>query len=229
MTEKQHNTAPTMWARGPKRLFECMLAALLVVLLLPITIPSAMLIKLTSPGPLFFTQIRTGLHGTRFRILKFRTMRAGRQPDPKELVPLDHAEITAVGWWLRRLKIDELPQLLNVVAGQMSLIGPRPTLTTQTDAYDAFRAQRLRVRPGITGLAQVCGNTSIIWEERILFDIAYVRRCSLGLDAWILCQTVSVVVRGNCKAPALFAESRFASDVAIPEDYFDGPGRIGSG
>ncbi|MFQ5462899.1 MAG: sugar transferase [Phycisphaerae bacterium] len=229
MTEMQQNRSRTIWARGPKRVVECALAVLLIVLLLPITIPAALLIKIASPGPLFFTQIRTGLNGHPFKIIKFRTMRAGRKPDPKELVPLDHAEITAVGRWLRRFKIDELPQLLNVVVGQMSLIGPRPTLSTQTDAYDAFRAQRLWVRPGITGLAQVCGNTAIPWAERILFDIAYVRRCSLLLDLWILIQTLAVIVRGECRNPKPFAESRFAADVPIPNDYFHGPGRIGSG
>ena len=94
-----------------------------------------------------------------------------RTPDPKELVPLSHPEITPVGRLVRRLKIDELPQLVNVLKGEMSLVGPRPTLPDQVAAYDDFRRQRLLVRPGITGLAQVNSNASVPWDERILFDV----------------------------------------------------------
>ena len=119
-------------------------------------------------------------------------MRGGRTPDPKELVPLDHPEITSAGRLLRRLKIDELPQLINVLKGEMSLVGPRPTLPDQVAAYDDFRRQRLLARPGITGLAQVNGNATVPWDERILSDIAYVRLCSFTMDLGILLRTVWV-------------------------------------
>ena len=140
-------------------------------------------------------------------------------PDPKELVPLDHPEITGVGRWLRRLKIDELPQLWNVITGEMSLVGPRPTLLDQTQKYDDFRRQRLLVRPGITGLAQTHGNTQMSWDERILYDVAYVRRCGLGLDLQILGRTVWVIFVGEKAMSRSFAETRYAAWVDIPDDF----------
>ena len=150
---------------------------LLLILLSPLALVTALLVKLTSRGPILFVQERTGLSGHPFALLKFRTMRADRIPDPAEIVPLDHTDVTRVGRFLRRFKIDEMPQLIQVLTGHMSLVGPRPTLPDQTDAYDDFRRQRLLVRPGITGLAQIHGNTALSWDQRILFDIAYVRRC----------------------------------------------------
>jgi lipopolysaccharide/colanic/teichoic acid biosynthesis glycosyltransferase len=146
-------------------------------------------------------------------------MRGGRRPDPKELVPLDHPEITAVGRLLRRFKIDELPQLVNVLRGEMSLIGPRPTLPDQAEAYDDFRRQRLLVRPGVTGLAQVNGNTAVPWDERILFDIAYVRRCSLLMDVGILIRTVWVVVAGEQRTTRPFHTTRYTRYVSPPNGY----------
>ncbi len=146
-------------------------------------------------------------------------MRGDRTPDPKELVPLTHADITAVGRILRRFKLDELPQLFSVLTGDMSLVGPRPTLPDQVEAYDAFRRQRLLVRPGITGLAQVYGNALMSWDERILYDIAYVRCCSLRLDCHILLRTVWVLIVGEQRTTRPFASTRFAGDVKAPPDY----------
>ena len=122
---------------------------------------------------------------------------AGRIPDPRELVPLEHPDITRVGRLLRRLKIDELPQLYNVVRGEMSLVGPRPTLPDQVSAYDDFRRQRMLVRPGVTGLAQVYSSAAASWDERILYDIAYVRGSSFRLDALILGRTLLTVLVGE--------------------------------
>ncbi|UCC32149.1 MAG: sugar transferase [Phycisphaerales bacterium] len=209
----------TLWARGGKRVFDMFAAALLLILLSPLLLAAGLLVKLTSRGPLFFIQERAGRGGAVFRVVKFRTMRGGRTPDPKELVPLDHPDITRIGWLLRRLNIDELPQLTHVLSGDMSLVGPRPTLPDQVAAYDDFRRQRLLVRPGITGLAQVNGSTAIPWDERILFDIAYVRRCSLRMDLGILLRTKWVLLAGEGRYARPFKDSPYASYVTPPEGY----------
>jgi len=209
----------TLWARGGKRLFDAMAAVLLLVVLSPVLVGLSVLVKLTSSGPVFFRQDRGGLGGRTLRPFKFRTMRGDRTPDPKELVPLTHGDITAVGRFLRRSKLDELPQLLNVVLGEMSLVGPRPTLPDQVAAYDTFRRQRLLVRPGITGLAQVYSSSLDTWEERILYDIAYVRRCSFALDCRIVARTFLTVLLGEHRTRHRFTESRFVGDVTIPPGY----------
>ncbi len=209
----------SLWLSGPKRALDIAGAITIAVLLSPLMILSGLAVRCSSRGPVFFIQTRGGQHGRPFRLVKFRTMRGGRTPDAKELVPLDHPEITRVGRWLRRLKIDELPQLWNVIRGDMSLVGPRPTLLDQTQAYDDFRRQRLLVRPGITGLAQTHGNAQMPWDERILYDIAYVRRCGLGLDLRILIRTAIVIFVGEKNMSRRFTETRYARWVTIPDDY----------
>lgn len=124
-----------------------------------------------------------------------------------------------MGRILRRFKIDELPQLFNVISGDMSLVGPRPTLPDQVERYDAFRRQRLLVRPGLTGLAQVNTNASVAWDERILFDIAYVRRCGFLLDLAVLARTIWVLFAGETNAIRAFESTRFAAYVEVPGDY----------
>lgn len=210
----------TIWARGGKRWFDVVLSAALIVVVSPILLVSILLVILTSRGPVLFRQARGGRNGQTFAICKLRTMRGDRKPDAKEIVPLEHPEITAVGWFLRRFKIDELPQLFSVLMGDMSLIGPRPTLPDQVAAYDPFRRQRLLVRPGITGLAQVNGNTAVTWDERILYDVAYVRRCGLWLDLHILLRTVLVLLLGERRMTRRFARSPYARYVDVPEGYF---------
>jgi len=202
--------------------FDLVVSLTLLVALAPVLVVAAALVRLTSRGAVLFVQDRGGKDGRVFRLYKLRTMRGGRVPDPKELVPLDHAEITALGRVLRRFKIDELPQLLNVVKGDMALIGPRPTLVDQVEAYDAFRRQRLLVRPGITGLAQIHGNTALSWDERILFDIAYVRRCSLGLDVRIVLGTVRVLLLGDLRTARPIAQTEYARYVTPPPGYGGG-------
>ncbi len=214
-------TSGTIWARGLKRACDILGSVILVIALSPVLLITIVLVKLTSRGPLLFVQERSGLRGKRFRLVKFRTMRGGRIPDPKEIVPLDHPEITSVGRIMRRLKIDELAQLINVLGGTMSLVGPRPTLPDQVAAYDDFRRQRLLVRPGITGLAQVYGNSMVAWDERILFDIAYVRRCGFMLDVSILLRTVLVIVAGERRMTRAFGETKFRSYVSPPTGYGD--------
>lgn len=200
-------------------MFEVVAALALLVAVSPFFALAAILVKLTSRGPVFFSQDRAGWNGVIFRPLKLRTMRGGRKPDPKELVPLDHPEITTVGRWLRRFKMDELPQLWSVVIGDMSLVGPRPTLPDQVEAYDAFRRQRLQLRPGLSGLAQVNGNSGTSWDERILYDVAYVRRCSALLDLGILIRTVAVVLLGETRMTRPFYSTKYARYVSPPDDY----------
>ena len=216
---EQAQVSWTLWARGGKRVCDFALALLLVIVLSPVLALAALLVKLSSRGPVFFFQERGGRHGRVFGVYKFRTMRAERRFDPNELTPLEHPDVTTVGRVLRRLKVDELPQLLNVLAGDMSLIGPRPTLPEQVEAYDEFRRQRLLVRPGITGLAQVHGNTALSWDQRILYDIAYARRCSLGLDLVIAFRTFAVVIAGEERAVQRFQDSRYSVLVTPPADY----------
>ncbi len=219
MAAEPQSVPRNFWTLAGKRAFDLLAALVLLLLTLPITLTAALLIKLTSRGPLFFVQDRGGRDGQVFRLPKFRTMRGDRKPDPKELVPLDHPEITAVGRIFRRMKIDELPQLFSVLFGDMSLVGPRPTLPDQVAAYDDFRRQRLLVRPGITGLAQVNSNASATWEQRILFDIAYVRRCGLLMDVGILLRTGWVVLAGEARTSRAFRTTRYAQYVTPPEDY----------
>ena len=193
-----------------KRAVDLIVGTVILLVISPVLLLAAAAIKLFDPGPLLFSQMRGGWHGRPFRVYKFRTMRAGRTPDPKELVPLDHPEITAVGRLLRRTKIDEWPQLLNVLRGDMSLIGPRPTLLDQIARYDEFQRKRLEVRPGCTGLAQIHGGASISWPERIRYDVYYVARSSLWIDLWVIAMTPVVILRGEHRAATPFAESSCA-------------------
>lgn len=152
----------------------------------------ALAVKGTSRGPVLFRQRRIGWDGRHFEVVKFRTMVHGENP----LYP-DRTRITRAGRWLRRTSLDELPQLLNVARGEMSIVGPRPTLAYQVARYDDRQRQRLAVRPGITGLAQVRGRNSIRWSERIKHDLEYVDRQSLGLDLAIVALTLGAVARGS--------------------------------
>jgi len=199
------------WARRGKRWADVILAVVLLVALTPVLMLAGLGTVLSDRGPIFFRQWRGGLQGRPFRLVKFRTMRAGRVPDPKELVPLDHPEITPWGRFLRRTKIDELPQLFNVLCGQMSIVGPRPTLLDQIARYDAYRRQRLLVRPGCTGLAQVNGSTSLSWDERIQYDVYYVRHMSPWLDLRILLKTLAVIALGEKRFARPIEQSPFGA------------------
>lgn len=199
----------TLWARGIKRAVDLGLSLAGLLLVAPLVAVGVAAMKVTSPGPAFFLQVRTGRNGRAFRPIKLRTMTAGRTPDPNEIVPLDHPGVTRVGRVLRRFKIDELPQILNVLVGEMAFLGPRPTLPEQTRAYDDFQRRRLLVRPGLTGLAQVNGNTSISWEERIRYDVYYVRRHGFLMDVGIVLKTIPVIVLGEQRFARRFEESPY--------------------
>lgn len=171
----------------------------LIVLLFtgPFLIFVAILIKIDSRGPVLFLQRRVGLNGSIFSIFKFRTMTDVPRSTVGEVYK-DNVEVTRVGRMLRRLKIDELPQVLNVFMGDMSIVGPRPALESLYMANPEAK-ERLRVRPGMTGLAQVSGNIYLPWEERLVFDLEYVRDCSFVLDCRIVIRTIGVVFLGEEK------------------------------
>ncbi len=200
----------TLWARGIKRVVDVVLSMVGLLLAAPLLAAAVAAMKLTNPGPALFRQVRTGRCGREFRPYKLRTMAAGRRPDPEEIVPLDHPGVTRVGRLLRRFKIDELPQLLNVLQGEMALSGPRPTLPEQTRVYDDFKRRRLLVRPGLTGLAQVNGSAAISWEERIKYDVHYVKHHGLLMDLGILLKTVLVLLLGEARFARPFDESPYS-------------------
>jgi lipopolysaccharide/colanic/teichoic acid biosynthesis glycosyltransferase len=149
-------------------------------------------IKLTSEGPVFFRQERVGMDGRTFEVWKFRTMVTGDNP----IFP-DATRITTAGRLLRRLSLDELPQLINVWLGDMSIVGPRPTLPYQVERYDEHQRRRLAVRPGLTGLAQVNGRNSLSWAERIELDVEYVQRQSLRFDLELIARTAGTILSGH--------------------------------
>ena len=152
----------------------------------------AVLVKATSRGPVLFRQERTGMAGEPFECFKFRTMVHGDNP----LIP-DASRITGVGHWLRRLSLDELPQLLNVARGDMSVVGPRPMLPFQAERCDEHQRQRFAVRPGLTGWAQVNGRNALSWPERIELDVEYVERQSPLLDLQIIGRTAGALLGGS--------------------------------
>ena len=179
-----------------KRLIDLAIAVPAFVLTCPVMFGVAIWVRRDSPGSAIFRQERVGLHGRPFQLLKFRTMVVGaEQLGPGLAVDRDDARITRAGAILRRLSLDELPQLWNVIRGDMSIIGPRPTVAVQVARYTDEQRRRLEARPGITGLAQVRGRASIPWSQRIAIDIEYVERQSIPLDLSILLRTVLVVVR----------------------------------
>jgi lipopolysaccharide/colanic/teichoic acid biosynthesis glycosyltransferase len=180
-------------------------AFLALVLLSPVFLILALAVAIDSRGGIFFKQERIGLLGKPFRIVKFRTMVAGAQTmGTGMLVKQDDPRVTRVGRILRATSLDELPQLWNILAGEMSFVGPRPTLAYQVRQYDAAQRERLRLRPGVTGLAQVSGRKAIPWDERIRMDLEYLRTVSLATDLRILMRTVGVVL--GAKDPPAKAE-----------------------
>jgi lipopolysaccharide/colanic/teichoic acid biosynthesis glycosyltransferase len=164
----------------------------------PLIALAALAIRLESRGPVIYRQRRSGLHGQEFDVLKLRTMVDGAEHIGAGLAVNEHdSRITRVGALLRRASLDELPNLLNVLRGEMSLIGPRPTLPVQVAQYTERQRGRLGVRPGITGWAQVNGRASLPWSERIELDLFYIEHRSLALDMKILWRTVAMVLGGS--------------------------------
>lgn len=187
--------------RTTKRIFDLLAAGLGLAVLSPAMLMLYLLVRAGSRGPGFFIQGRAGLGGKLFPLVKFRTMKASHahNPDPTIVIADTDADVTAVGRFLRRTKLDELPQLFNVLAGQMSLVGPRPTVPQQVADYTAFQRRRLEVPPGITGLAQVHGGTALTWPQRIEWDVHYVEHRGWAMDLGILLATLAALFRGTEK------------------------------
>jgi len=194
MNVKQKSRSPSV-ASGLKRLLDIALALpALTALAVPFALIAAA-IKLDSPGPVFFRQERVGKDSRSFIPLKFRTMEHCSRRGEIDTVSKDDPRFTKVGQFLRTWGLDELPQLWNVLKGEMSLVGPRPTLQYQVDLYDDRQRRRLLVKPGITGWALIHGRNALTWEERIEYDLWYVDNWSLWGDLKVLVRTLVVVLK----------------------------------
>jgi len=181
-----------------RRAFDVAASLTLLALSAPLLALAIVAIRLESAGPAIYRQRRVGREGQQFDMLKLRTMVHGAEAMGAGLaVNEGDWRITRVGALLRRTSLDELPNLVNVLRGEMSLIGPRPTIPVQVDQYTERQRGRLRVKPGITGWAQVNGRASLSWSERIELDLYYIEHRSLRLDARILARTVSLVLGGS--------------------------------
>jgi exopolysaccharide biosynthesis polyprenyl glycosylphosphotransferase len=194
--------------RVAKGIFDRVAATMIGLLLLPALLVLGFLIKLDSRGPVFYLQRRVGKDGRTFTMVKFRTMVRDADKLRTELLSANEGHgllfkmredprITRTGRWMRRYSVDELPQLLNVITGSMSLVGPRPPLPEETRKYGPDVRRRLLVKPGLTGLWQVSGRSDLPWDEAVRLDLRYVEDWSLALDALILWKTVRAVLGGN--------------------------------
>lgn len=178
-----------------KQLIDFLVSFVVFVLALPILLLVVVLLFIVNDGKVFFFQIRPGLHGKPFKIVKFKTMNDKKDKNG-ELLP-DVDRLTKVGAFIRKTSIDELPQLINVLKGDISLVGPRPLLMEYLPLYNAEQAKRHNVKPGITGWAQINGRNAISWSKKFELDIYYVENISLTLDVKILIQTALNVLRSK--------------------------------
>jgi lipopolysaccharide/colanic/teichoic acid biosynthesis glycosyltransferase len=195
----------------PQRVFDVAVAVALLPLALPLMALTAALVRITMGSPVLFRHTRTGLHGRLFTLFKFRTMRRG---SPGES---DDTRLTATGRLLRALSLDELPQLWNVLCGDMSMVGPRPLLPQYLDRYTPEQARRHEVRPGITGMAQVSGRNALTWDEKFALDVWYVDHHSVALDVRLLVCTVAAVLgRSGVSAPGAATMPEFLGEPRVP-------------
>lgn len=199
-----------------KRLFDVTLSLLALIFLSPLIVMIILLIRFTSPGPVLFEQDRLGKGGKLFRMYKFRTMyhqinrethrafmkafingQVAADGEHEVFKPFDSSQVTSVGRILRKTSLDELPQLINILNGEMSLVGPRPNVPWEAEEYCPWHQERFEVLPGITGLAQVRGRSAILFDEIVRCDVEYIERQSLRLDIQILWRTVVSVLIGK--------------------------------
>ena len=191
--------------RAVKRVFDVVVAGAIVLVGLPVWLLIALLVKLTSRGPVFYVQPRVGMDGRHFGMYKFRSMVQDADQMLDELADRNEAEgplfkikddprITSIGRFMRKHSIDEFPQLLNVLRGEMSLVGPRPPLPCETEEYDAYHWRRLEVPPGMTGLWQVSGRSELSFEEMVRLDLFYIENWSVGFDITLMLRTVPAVL-----------------------------------
>ena len=180
-----------------KRLFDLLISLPCFVIASPVIILIAIVVRLDSPGNPFFTQVRVGKNGKRFLLYKIRTLYLHHFGIfPGEESPAPH-RITLIGKKLRQSKLDELPQLLNIIMGQMSIVGPRPDIPIQVADYTPWQGQRLSLKPGLTGISQVSGNTKLSWPDRIWLDIWYIKNWSWLMDLRIILVTCSIIINGE--------------------------------
>uniref|UniRef100_UPI000592951F sugar transferase n=1 Tax=Nocardia concava TaxID=257281 RepID=UPI000592951F len=183
-------------------------AAAALLAALPVMVIAAIAIKLTSPGPVFYLSERIGLDGAPFRMIKFRSMRTGADRDLGDLLaandgagPLfkmrEDPRVTSIGRILRKYSLDELPQFINVLRGEMSVVGPRPPLRGEVERYDRKVRRRLLVKPGLTGLWQVSGRSDLSWDESVRLDLSYVENWSMVQDLLIIRKTIFAVARSD--------------------------------
>jgi lipopolysaccharide/colanic/teichoic acid biosynthesis glycosyltransferase len=192
-----------------RRIRDILASSLGLAIIWPLILLIAALVKLDSPGPPIFTQKRVGYRGRPFTLYKFRTMVVGAEGQQPEIAdfrthkfeplkpPSRDPRVTTMGWLLRRLSLDELPQLLNVLRGEMSLVGPRPETLKVVDKFPPAYHLRHETKPGLTGLAQVNGQADITYHEKVMYDLEYVKRQSSSLDLAILLRTIRVVLGGK--------------------------------
>jgi sugar transferase EpsL len=203
-----------------KRTIDVLGAAGGLIVLAPVLLSIALAVRCSLGSPVLFRQLRAGRHGVRFELLKFRTMTEARDA-AGELLP-DAQRLTRLGSWLRSTSLDELPELINVLRGEMSLVGPRPLLPEYLPHYSAEQARRHEVRPGITGWAAVQGRNALSWERRLALDVWYVDHWSIALDLKILLMTVvKVLKREGISAEGHATMPRFDAQTpreAVPED-----------
>ena len=217
--EPEPDARPAVSHSRLKRILDGVGAVVLSIVLLPLGLLIALAVRLDSPGPVLFRQTRVGYRGRTFTVLKFRSMghdcgdgphreyvrglvtgEAETRNDEGGYKLADDERVTRVGAWLRRTSLDELPQLINVLRGEMSLVGPRPPLPYEVEAYDARQLRRLECRPGLTGLWQVSGRNRLSYRGMVELDLEYIRDWSPGLDLKILLRTVPVVVANTGRA-----------------------------
>jgi len=184
------------------------LASLLLMVLSPVLVAIAIAIKLDSPGPVLFRQLRCGLHGRTFTFLKFRSMRVDAEALKKQLAPYNEMDgpafkmtndprVTPLGRFLRRTSLDELPQLWNIIRGDMSIVGPRPAVLEEVRQYEPWQRRRLSMKPGLTCLWQVNGRNELTFEEWMRLDLEYIDNWSLWLDVKIALKTIPAVLFGR--------------------------------
>lgn len=202
-----------------KRLFDFAVALTLIVIVSPLMLIVAIAIRVNMGAPVLFRQVRPGLDGEPFSVFKFRTMQSAVDSSGQPLP--DDARLTTLGKWLRRLSLDELPQLFNVLIGNMSLVGPRPLLLEYLLLYSVEQARRHEVLPGISGWAQVNGRNAVGWESRLSMDVWYVDHACFSLDMRILMMTVvKVLSRHGVNAPGEATVSKFRG-TTHPSDQSD--------
>jgi lipopolysaccharide/colanic/teichoic acid biosynthesis glycosyltransferase len=182
-----------IYRRVIKRIFDCVVSLVSIILALPILIMIIPFVYISNKGAIFFVQVRSGLNGKPFRLYKLKTMSDNRDSAGKLLS--DSQRLTSFGKFLRSLSIDELPQLINVITGDMSLVGPRPLLTDYLPLYNSRQASRHSIRPGITGWAQVNGRNSISWNVKFEMDLWYVENMNFRLDLKILLLTMLRILK----------------------------------